>query len=654
MKVLRYALYAVAGLVALVAAALTAAAMIVDGAFVKTRLERAMQARHRTLRIEGVPTLTLFPVAGISLGKTTLSEPDSDKPFVSLDSAQVAVRVMPLLSSEVAVEKLQASGLDVHLVRRKDGSMNFADLAGGAERHGGAAAAPPRLRLAEVLVDHARLSYRDEASGREVEVRDFSLKTGRLDGSTPGQVALEMHVTGHRPEMDLRALSSGTMRFDLGKSEFAFDGFDATLKGKIEHDTVAAQLSAPKVEVTPMRAAGSEVRGKVQIKGPHRDVDASLRIAAVEGTASALTIPAIELDLSAAVERFATKAKLRAAVKANLEKQALDADVSGKLDDSNLKASLRLKKFVPLAATFDVSADRLDLDRYLGPAQKDKSDERIDLGALRGKTVSGKIAIGALVARRAKLQDVKAAMRLAGGKLEVSPWSARLYGGTVSGTLTAEADGNRFHLKETAQGVALGQLLRDAAQKDVLEGRGDVDADVQAAGATVPALKRSLGGRARLHIKDGAIKGVNLADSARNLKSAVGIKQGKADLSKKTDFSELSASFDIKNGVAHNDDLKAASPFLRLGGAGNLDIGGNTIDYVAKATLVATAKGQGGRAAGEVAGVTIPVKLSGALDSPDWHIDYTGLVGGAAGGVVGGAKKGVNSLKDSVRGLFGR
>ena len=95
-------------------------------------------------------------------------------------------------------------------------------------------------------------------------------------------------------------------------------------------------------------------------------------------------------------------------------------------------------------------------------------------------------------------------------------------------------------------------------------------------------------------MRDGAIKGINLAESARNAKAALGGKQAKADATQKTDFSEMSASFKITNGVAHNDDLKVKAPLLRLGGAGNLDIGNNTIDYVAKATLVATAKGQGG------------------------------------------------------------
>jgi len=261
-----------------------------------------------------------------------------------------------------------------------------------------------------------------------------------------------------------------------------------------------------------------------------------------------------------------------------------------------------------------------------------------------------------------KMENVKAEMKLADGRLEISPLTANLYGGSTSGSLVADANGNKVHVKEAAQNVAIGALLRDAAHKDLLEGKGSVALDVQTTGATVPAMKKALAGTAHLAMKDGAIKGFNLADTARNVKSAIGMKAAKPDPSQKTDFSDLSASFNIKNGVAHNEDLKAQSPFLRLGGAGNIDIGNSTLDYTAKATLVATSKGQGGRAVNDVAGVTVPVKLSGALDSPTWNVDYSALAGSMAGGALGkaagavtdSAKKGAGSVTDRVRGLFGR
>ena len=59
-----------------------------------------MKEKNRTLSIEGDPKVKLFPVAGLSLGTTSLSEPGSDKLFVSLESAEVAVRAMPLFSGD--------------------------------------------------------------------------------------------------------------------------------------------------------------------------------------------------------------------------------------------------------------------------------------------------------------------------------------------------------------------------------------------------------------------------------------------------------------------------------------------------------------------------------------------------------------------------
>jgi AsmA protein len=655
MKAIKILLYGIVGLVVLAVAALGAAFVIVDGQFVKTRLERVMKEKNRTLRIDGVPQVKLFPVAGIALGKTSLSEPGSDKPFISFESAEVAVRVLPLLSREVAVETLKLSGLRANLVRRKDGSMNFSDLAGAKEKAAGKSEQPPNLRIGGVIVEKVQLTYRDEATGQDLNIADLNLKTGRLDGQTPGDLSLSARITGKKPEADLRAQAAGALRFNLGKEEFGFDKFSAQLKGRFDQDTVAAEFSAPKLEVTHAKASGAEVKASVEVKGPQRHIDARLLIDALEGSATALTIRKVSLDLDAAVAGISTRAKLDAAIRANLANQDLQADVSGKLDESALKAKVALTKFAPLQVTFDASIDRLNLDRYFPPERREaKPDERIDLGALKGKSVNGKIAIGGLTVKRIKLENVKAELKLQDGKLDIAPHSANLYGGTLSGALSADASGNRIHIRETAQNVAVGALLKDAAQKDVLEGRGNVTLDVQSAGGSVTALKKALAGSARLEMKDGAIKGINLAESARNAKAALGAKQTKADPSQKTDFSEMSASFKIAKGVAHNDDLKALSPFLRLGGAGDLDIGNNAIDYLAKATLAATAKGQGGRDVGQVAGITIPVKLSGALDNPTWHVDYTALLGSGAGAITETVKKGAAGIGDTVRGLFKR
>jgi AsmA protein len=269
---------------------------------------------------------------------------------------------------------------------------------------------------------------------------------------------------------------------------------------------------------------------------------------------------------------------------------------------------------------------------------------------------------------------VRAAVKVAAGRLDVSPMSAQLYQGTLSGSLSAQAaDNPMFAVRQTLNGVAIGPLLRDAAQIDTLEGKGTVQADLTTRGATVQALKKALNGTAAVNLADGAVKGINIAGTIRSVRSKLGELRGQpvqsSDNSEKTDFTELKASFKVANGVARNNDLAMKSPLLRLEGAGDIDIGEDRLDYLLKATLVATSKGQGGRDAADLAGVTVPVKLTGALASPQWTIDFASMasdfaekrlkdevlkrIPGSArqpdsGGGIGG------TIKDGLKGIFGR
>jgi AsmA protein len=708
MKAIRLLLYTAGGAVLLAVLGVIAAGVIVDGAFVKQRAERFMKDEHqRTLSIEGTPKLTLFPVAGIELGKVRLSEHASDKEFLSLESARVAVRVMPLLSGAIEVDALSVAGFKLNLVRGKDGRMNTDDLSGKAggehpgEAHADGHRRPPRLRIAEVKIERVNVSFRDEATGRTVTLADVNLKTGRLADAEPSPVSFSAHVKGTNPLLDVKASLAGRLGMNLAKESLEVAELAFEAKGTVDRDALSATLSAPQVSITPAKASGTAVTGELAMKGPRRNVDVKLRIAGLEGSGSAFSIASIILDIDAAAEGNAVRGRIEtpvnaslsektwalpklaanltfagpaipqksvtlpilAEVKANLAKQSASADVKAKFDESSIHAKFAASKFAPLHATFELDVDKFNLDRYISPkpAGEARPDARIDLAALKGPTVSGKVQVGALKANGASAGNIKAEIRLAGGKLDVSPYSADLYGGRLAGSLSVDANSNRFDIKDTVTGVTLGPLLRDVAKKDMLDGRGNLKLDVSTTGTTVTALKKALAGSARVDIKDGAIKGINLAESVRNFKATLGSKSSQAagDSTKQTDFTEMSASFAIKNGVAHNDDLKAASPFLRLSGAGNVDIGNSTLDYTAKATLAATGKGQGG--ATDVAGITVPVKLSGTFDKPSWNIDFSGVlgslggaVGGAAGTVTGTLKSATGGVKDKLKSLFGK
>jgi AsmA protein len=137
-------------------------------------------------------------------------------------------------------------------------------------------------------------------------------------------------------------------------------------------------------------------------------------------------------------------------------------------------------------------------------------------------------------------------------------------------------------------------------------------------------LKKALNGSMSLNLADGAIRGINVAKKIRDAKSSLGSSTSSANKEEKTDFSELKASFNIHQGVAHNEDLSLKSPLIRLGGIGDINVGNDSMNYLAKATIARTLEGQGGK--DQVGGLTIPLRISGAFTDLKYNLDFSSML----------------------------
>jgi AsmA protein len=381
-----------------------------------------------------------------------------------------------------------------------------------------------------------------------------------------------------------------------------------------------------------------------------------------------------KLSLAAKIEgtkpRVDLQIKLSSGYRFDFEKQKFalseidlklsDESAGAKASGTSLKGEVEIG-LAPESIRFDLALDRLNLDAYLGPAaaagsgaQAGAVEAPIDLSALKGLNLKGRLKIGELVVSNVKLEKVDVGTQASGGRVQINPLAASLYQGSLTGNASVNANTHQLALKAQLDGVAIGPLLRDALKNDLLEGRGNIALDVQTGGATVSAMKKALSGSASLALQDGALKGVNLDSAIRKARSLAGSKpaEQKADRTERTDFAELGASFVIKNGVAHNEDLSAKSPLLRLSGSGDVNIGANSIDYVAKASLVGSSGGQGGKEAAELRGVTVPVKITGPLDAPRFRVDLGATVGEAVKQRAGEKLK--ERAQDRLKGLLRR
>ncbi len=758
--------------------------------------------QQRTLVIPGNLSLSFFPKVGVQVGELSLSEFNSDKVFVKLTGAKVSVELLPLLSKQVVVDRVQLDGLAATIVKGKNGKFNFDDLAGGGGAPAKAAPASPsqgqalKLDIDSVKIANASISYKDESNGTQIGITELNLQTGRIADKTPTTLDLSAKIEGVKPKASLALGLKGGMTLDLEAKKFAFSKLAASLAGgmqdgatnlsgldikfdaddlrmdagamliavgklalaakgksgsnsfdikselakldldsktnrlaieglaasgsgaaggvqlssfsakapklnldlaggQIELDRISLsasgkqgadqfemQVNAPRLSVSKTASSGEAITGSVKVTGA-QNLDAKFNLSGVSGNAKAFAISNIRLDYNAknadssAVGTFSTALSgnleaqifelkkidanvkidnpnipaktvtlpIQGSLRADLGKGSVSADISTKFDESSIQAKVGMPKLAPPSYRFDIAIDKLNADRYrtAAPAGAAASggggaEKPIDLSGLKGLTAHGTLRVGALQANNIKLSNVLLTLNSAGGKVQVAPLNAGLYGGSMNGAASIDANSNTFAFKNNLAGVQVNPLMKDAANQDILEGKGNVVIDVTSSGNLPSAIKKALNGNVSVKLNDGAIKGINIAERIRSAKSLLGAKKGAegANKNEKTDFSELSLSATIVNGVATSNDLNMASPLLRAKGAGQVNIGANTLDYTIRPKLVATTKGQEGKSYEQLSGIEMPVKIYGPLDAPQYQPDYAAAAMSAAQSEIGG------------------
>ena len=482
----------------------------------------------------------------------------------------------------------------------------------------------PGLAITDTKVSGGKLSGEAKLTdGARTVMSNFSAPSFEGSPQAFKIPALELDVVIKQTGLDAKARISGEISGNIDKLLFSSPQLKLALSGKQGNTAIDGAMTTP------------------------FSIDLKTQTVDLPNIVAAFTLP----NPAGGALKFNAGGR----ASADLGKQTMSTALKGKFDESAFDAKLGMSKFSPAAYTFDIAIDRLDADRYqakpAAASQKTAEPEKpIDLSALADLRAAGSLRIGALKAQNIKASNVRLDLRASGGKLDVNPLSASLYGGTAAGSVSATAgSAPRFAVRQNLTGVNVGPLLKDAIGKDPIEGRGNVALDVTASGTTFTQLKKNLNGSARLELRDGAVRGINVAQTVRNAKSKIGEIRGKeqpqtgtGSTAEKTDFSEMTGSFRIVNGVARNDDLDAKSPLIRVSGSGIIDLGEERLDYLAKTTVVSTLKGQGGPELEAMKGLTVPVKLSGPFTAIGYRVDFEGLASELA-------KKKIDEKKDEVK-----
>ena len=420
----------------------------------------------------------------------------------------------------------------------------------------------------------------------------------------------------------------------LSKDKLAAESIDLSAKLDASFGKVVAALSLPRVDGDAEKFKLSELSLKVDVTQPEQAFKLKLTTPVAGNLKTQqFNLSDLKLALNATGDQLPGKSissELKGSVQADLGRQSIQANLAGGLLQSQIKAKAAVNNFSAPAIRYDLEIDKFDADPFLpkktaDAKEKDKNkkaepEQPFDLSALKKLNVEGSLRIGSLKAANVKVAQLRVDVKAKNGQVNIAPLSAKLYQGSIDGKVSVNAATNSFAINQKLTGVEIAPLLKDAADLELAEGKGNISLDLTTQGNTVSALKKALNGNVSVNLANGAIKGINLAklvQGIQNLSKETKAQTLGVDKNEKTEFSEFKASLKVRNGVAHNDDLAVKSTVLRVTGNGDIDIGQSNLNYNAKAIFAKTEQGKT---------ASLPVNVSGSFDALKFKVDYGALL----------------------------
>ncbi|PPC87831.1 MAG: AsmA family protein [Hyphomicrobium sp.] len=662
----------------------------------QTIAEQVKARTGRDLRVAGAAGFTFYPGVGVSLKDVTLSGPSgSDANMVSMSALDVSVKALPLFSRHIEVESLVLKRPIFDLRIDKSGRRNW-DMAASqprvqyaqAENNATQSDASPaqievgqrsklanvkNLQLSDVRIEDGTFSFTDERSGatQKVEAVNLALAVPSLNEpmTASGTVGWKGETTDFQG-----TLSNLQTVLDQQPAKLAFTAKNKHLKARYDGTALLKEGADIEGEVQAESISTRDLASWLGTKLPPVAGFGPLSISGrIKTVANTTTFSNANFGLDGATATgtiSVTTGAVRPNVQADLIVSELDlnkyltraalADTDGDAPSQSPRSNEQPEENQP-----DAIENLLNDPQTKPPGTKvygsvhrsGWSSEPLNLTLLGVADGNAKLSIGRLLFQNLVVGKTDMTVELKDRFLKTQLHDVLLYQGSgkgavnVDGTAQTAAIGAAFALAN----ISAQPFLKDAAKIEVLQGKANVDLQITSTGANQLQLVETLNGTASFALADGAVVGFNLPGAIRGLSKGK-FSAFKSAPTEKTDFSEMTASFQITNGIAQNQDLKLVSPLLRVTGAGAVQIPQRTIDYTVKPKLVASLEGQDGNSA--LSGIEIPVRITGPLDKPKIQPELKAVIENPEQAVetvkdIGKRLKGKNS-DEIVDELFGK
>lgn len=644
--------YTLLALVVLVVVAVAALVTLVDPNDFRDDISAIARDRAGVeLTLGGDLSWRFYPVLGFGADDVALAMQAGDPPLVRIGEIALGVKLLPLFSQRIEIDRLTIDGLQADLRVDENGTGNWERIVpdGGEQPPsqpqppGESGAQTPAIAIPALRISNAHITYTDAAAATtynvdlpRLELRDVSLEE-------PFPLVLEAVVSdGRGLVIDTRLRSqvsaqpaTGTYRLADIDLTASVDGITeqslpVTLAGDLEY---RADAGSAQVDLASLQVAGVPASARLEVQ--HLDTEATVdgRIATAEFDGRAvmktlgLAVPAMRDD------RALRRVQVTLPISGDSHQLAVKPLVV-KLDDSTLGGSVRVDLAAAPAIAFDLQLDRIDIDRYQAPPAPTTDspaatgtgaapavEELIPVEPLRELRATGDLRVNSLTASGIAVSNAALNIVAEGGDMRVKNVSADLLGGSLVGGVALDVRGERpaISTQLSLSDIQLGTLLQHFTDTQLLTGTSSLTLATKTAGNDTETLLRQALGSIDLSMADAVLHGVNLYQVAQgalrdrlgNFTALVPDYQDKLPplLSENTEINDLLAALKIENGKLVLPDFQTDTSEGHLQASGTFDLLDQGFDYRFGVELAAL------RSNKYLKGIRWPVHCRGNLDT---------------------------------------
>ncbi len=569
-KLISWVLGALVTLVVVILAAVVIIPMVIDPNDYRDEITQLVKEQTgRELRLDGELKVSVVPWLGIQTQGLSFSQPDEiGGDMVSVDTAQLRVKLAPLISKRVEIDTIVLTKPSIRLVTLKNGTDSFSGLADGEEAESATveedaeseAASVSGAQSAVALVvqgielTDGQVVIDDQAAGSRTEISGLNLVTGDLLGDSLASIdASGVLKTSDSPDQtdfslqakanididtllvsvaDLQAqVKQGENDVKLGieslrfadSSTLTIDSVTVDAQGpvsaQIQSPSINADLNTQRAEIPSLTLSSGNFKANLTSLVATQFIDAPAASGKLDVPAfdAAKLIKDLDIDYQTQDPSALKNVALAAQFSGSLESASVK-DLVLTLDDSSLTGSAGVKNFEKPSATFDLALTTLNLDKYLPPTtEEDVAEEETASGAdalavpmavFKEINANGQFKADQLVASGLEMNNIDVQVRSSDGQVTITP-KAALYDGSLGGQIAYTDVGGeqKLAVKNEIDLVQLGNMLTDVDVTEQLTGVGSLLIDLV---VTEVDGKQSNNGVITLQARDGAVQGVDI------------------------------------------------------------------------------------------------------------------------------------------------